>query len=107
MAKQKIKTTKTKTKYRKSDNKNRCSKCGRFMQSSMFEFTEEEFKEITKKAMLNEELTKIFEMKIKGYSIIQISMELNMSERTVNRRIKELKNKIMRVLQALLFLTFF
>lgn len=64
----------------------------------MFEFTEEEFKEITKKAMLNEELTKIFEMKIKGYSIIQISMELNMSERTVNRRIKELKNKIMRVL---------
>lgn len=31
MAKQKIKTTKTKTKYRKSDNKNRCSKCGRFM----------------------------------------------------------------------------
>lgn len=64
----------------------------------MFEFTEEEFKEITKKTMLNEELTKIFEMKIKGYSIIQISMELNMSERTVNRRIKELKNKIMRVL---------
>ena len=64
----------------------------------MFEFTEDEFKEICKKAMLNDELTKIFEMKIKDYSITKISMELNLSERTVNRRIKELKKKIMRVL---------
>lgn len=64
----------------------------------MFEFTEDEFKEICKKAMLNEELTKIFEMKIKDYSITKIAMELNLSERTVNRRIKELKNKILRVL---------
>lgn len=64
----------------------------------MFEFTEEEFNSICKKAMLNEELTKIFEMKIKGYSVIQIAMELNISERTLARRIKELKRKIMRVL---------
>ena len=64
----------------------------------MFEFSEDEFKTICQKAMLNEELIKIFEMKIKGYSITKISMELNMSERTVNRRIKELKKKIMRVL---------
>lgn len=48
--------------------------------------------------MLNEELTKIFEMKIKGYSITRMSMELNMSERTVNRRIKELKKKIMKII---------
>ena len=48
--------------------------------------------------MLNEELTKIFEMKIKGYSIIQIAMKLNISESTVNRRIKELKKKIMKVI---------
>lgn len=64
----------------------------------MFEFTKDEFEEICKKAMLNEELTRIFEMKIKDYSITKISMELNLSERTVNRRIKELKKKIMRVL---------
>lgn len=64
----------------------------------MFEFTEEEFNTICKKAMLNDELTKIFEMKIKGYSVIQIAMELNMSERTLARRIKQLKKKIMRVL---------
>ena len=48
--------------------------------------------------MLNEELTKIFEMKIKDYSITKIAMELNMSESTINRRIKDLKRKIMKVI---------
>jgi DNA-binding Lrp family transcriptional regulator len=64
----------------------------------MFEFTKEEFEEIVKKAMLNEELTKIFEMKIKNYSNTKIAMDLNISERTLTRRIKELKKKILRVL---------
>ena len=63
-----------------------------------FDFTREEFESISKRAMLNEELIKIFEMKIKGYSITKMSMEMNMSERTINRRIKELKKKIYRVL---------
>lgn len=45
----------------------------------MFEFTKEEFDTICKKAMLNEELTKIFEMKIKDYSITKIAMEMSMS----------------------------
>ena len=60
----------------------------------MFEFTQQEFEEICKKAMLNDELTKIFEMKIKDYSITKIAMEMGMSESTVNRRIKTLKNAI-------------
>lgn len=64
----------------------------------MFEYTKEEFDNIVEKAMLNEELTKIFEMRIKDYSITKIALELNMSERTVNRRIKELRKKIMKVL---------
>ena len=64
----------------------------------MFEFTKDEFDEIVKKAMLNEELTKIFEMKIKDYSITKIALELNLSEATVNRRIKQLKKKIMKVI---------
>ena len=64
----------------------------------MFEFTEEEFNSICKKAMLNEELTKIFEMKIKDYSITKMSIEMNMSESTVKRRIRQLKKKIMRVI---------
>ena len=64
----------------------------------MFEFTKEEFEQIVDKAMLNEELTKIFEMKIKDYSITKIAMELNMSESSVSRRIKELKKKILKVI---------
>lgn len=65
---------------------------------NMFEFTREEYEDIVKKAMLNEELAKIFEMKIKDYSITKISIEMNMSESTVNRRIKQLKKKIMKVI---------
>ena len=64
----------------------------------MFEFTLDEFKNICDKAMLNEELKQIFEMKIKGYSIVQMAIKLNMSESTVNRRIKQLKKKIMKVI---------
>lgn len=64
----------------------------------MFEFTKEEFEDICNKAMLDEELIKIFEMKIKKYSIVQISSKLNLSESTINRRIKELKKKIMKVI---------
>lgn len=64
----------------------------------MFEFTLDEFESICDKAMLNAELKQIFEMKIKGYSIVQMAIKLNMSESTVNRRIKQLKKKIMKVI---------
>lgn len=63
-----------------------------------FDFTKEEFENISKKAMLNEELIKIFEMKIKGYSITKMSIEMNMSESSINRRIKVLKKKIMKII---------
>lgn len=65
---------------------------------NMFEFTRAEYEEIVQKAMLNEELAKIFEMKILNYSITKISIEMNMSESSVNRRIKQLKKKIMKVI---------
>lgn len=64
----------------------------------MFDLTRKEYEQIKSKAMLNEELSQILEMKIKGYSITRISMELHISERTVNRRIRQLKKKIMRVI---------
>ena len=48
--------------------------------------------------MLSNELKEIFELKIKDYTIIQIAMKMNMSESTVNRRIKLLKKKIMKVI---------
>ena len=63
-----------------------------------FEFNKDDFNYIKDKLMLNEELSAILEMKIKGYSIIQISMKLNISESTVSRRIKTLKKKIAKLL---------
>lgn len=64
----------------------------------MFDFTKDEYEYLKEKLMLNEELSKILEMKIKGYSITKISLELNMSESSVNRRIKQLKRKITKIL---------
>lgn len=64
----------------------------------MFDFTKEEYEEIAEKLMLNDEMREILKMKIKGCSITEISLKLNISERTVNRRIKILKRKIIRIL---------
>lgn len=64
----------------------------------MFDFTKQEYEMLKEKLMLNEKLSQILEMKIKGYSITQISMKMNISERTTNRRIKELKRKIMKII---------
>ena len=64
----------------------------------MFDLTKEEYEALKDKLMLNDELSKIFEMKIKNYSNVQIAMQLNLSERTLARRVKVLKKKIMRVL---------
>lgn len=64
----------------------------------MFDFTREEYEDIINKLMLNDELTKILEMKIKGCSITKMSMELNMSESSIKRRIKQLKNKIKKII---------
>ena len=64
----------------------------------MFDFTKDEYEMLKEKLMLNEELSQILEMKIKRYSIVQMSIELNLSESTVNRRIKELKKKIRKLL---------
>ncbi len=64
----------------------------------MFDFTREEYERLKKELMLNDELSKILEMKIKGESIVAISLALNLSESTVNRRVKLLKKKIMKIL---------
>ena len=64
----------------------------------MFDFTREEYERIKEKAMLNEELATILEMKIKGYSIPKIALELHISETTVSRRVNKLKKKIKRII---------
>lgn len=64
----------------------------------MFDFTKEEYELIKEKAMLDDELSQILEMKIKGYSITKMALELHTSERTISRRVKKLKKKIMKVI---------
>jgi DNA-binding NarL/FixJ family response regulator len=66
--------------------------------NNMFDFTKEEYQDIIDKCMFNEEMSSILKMRIKGYSIVQISMELKLSESTVNRRIKQIKRKIKKVI---------
>lgn len=63
-----------------------------------FDLTKDEYLELRDRLMLNEELSMILEMKIKGYSITKMSMELNMSESSIKRRIKQLKNKIKKII---------
>lgn len=63
-----------------------------------FDFTKKEVEDIKSKIYFDEEEEKVFEMKLLNYSITKIALELNVSERTVSRIIKRLKNKIMKVL---------
>ena len=63
-----------------------------------FEFTKSEYEHLKEELMLNEEMAKILEMKIKGESNTKMAYALNISERTLSRRIKTLKKKIMKVL---------
>ena len=65
---------------------------------SKFNFTKDEFEYLVDKCMFNEEMTTILELLIKNYSRTQIAMKLNMSEATLDKRIKFIKKKIMRVL---------
>ena len=63
-----------------------------------FDFTKDEYEILRDRLMLNDELATIFEMKIRGYSIVEMSMKLNMSESTIKRRVKEIRNKLEKVL---------
>lgn len=65
---------------------------------SKFDFTKTEFQYIVDECMFNDELKEIFEMLIKNYSRVQIAMKLNLSERTLDKRIREIKNKIKKIL---------
>ena len=68
-----------------------------------FNFTKDEVEYFIDKCMLNDELSKILILLNMGYSRIQVLMKLQeynyfMSERTLDRKIKTIKNKIIRVI---------
>ena len=65
-----------------------------------FDFTKPELDYILQNANFTEEQEKIFHMLTSKYgrqSIVCISMDLNISESTVKRRIKQIKNKIIKL----------
>lgn len=66
-----------------------------------FDFTKPELEYILNNANFTIEQEEIFKMLTSKYgraSIVNISIKMNMSESTVKRRIKQIKNKIIRLL---------
>ena len=66
-----------------------------------FDFTKPELEYILNNANFTVEQEEIFKMLTSKYvraSIVNIAIKMNMSESTVKRRIKQIKNKILRLL---------
>jgi len=63
-----------------------------------FEFTKKEYEYFVNNCFFSEEEEQILYLRLKGNGIVKISLELNMSESTVSRRIKSIKKKILKVI---------
>jgi DNA-binding NarL/FixJ family response regulator len=59
--------------------------------------TKPELEEILENANLTEDEQIVFDLLSKGKTITEISLEISVCERTVNRRIQKIKNKINRL----------
>ena len=68
------------------------------MDKVSFDFTKTEYLHICEEAMLNDLQKKLFEDKIKGLTIIEMSMKHNISPETVKRNIKNIKKRILRII---------
>lgn len=62
------------------------------------EFTKREVEEIKSKIYLSELQERIFEYRLKEYSITKMAMLENVSESTINRELRKVKRKIMKVI---------
>lgn len=62
------------------------------------EFTRQEVDIIKSKIYLSEMQERIFEYRLKEYSITKMAMLENVSESTINRELKKIKKKIMRII---------
>ena len=80
----------------------KCKNCGKFVKKWYFmlklDFTKDEVNEIKNKTYLSEMQERIFEYRLKEYSITKMAILENVSESTINREIKKIKKKIMKVL---------
>ena len=66
-------------------------------------FSKNEIADIKSKIYLSEFQERIFEYRIKEYSIAKMSILENCSESTINREIKKIKNKIKKVIWFIFF----
>ena len=62
------------------------------------EFTKQEADYIKSKIYLSEIQERIFEYRLKEWSITKMAMKEKCSESTINREIKKIKKKIMKVI---------
>jgi IS30 family transposase len=62
------------------------------------EFTKQEVDIIKSKIYLSEIQERIFEYRLKEYSITKMAMLENVSESTISRELKKIKKKIMKIL---------
>lgn len=62
------------------------------------EFTELECARFRRDCNFTEDELAVFNLRVKAHSVIEIQHKLNMSESTVNRRIKSIKRKIYKVI---------
>lgn len=61
---------------------------------NFFIFGKKDYEYIKEQCMLDEEYSKLLEMKIKGYSRTKMAIELNVSEPALDVMIRKLKEKI-------------
>ena len=74
---------------------------GMLMSRFCYDFSRTEYNYICEEAMLNDIQKQIFEDKIKGVSIIEMSFKYNVSPETIKRHVKKIKNKILKVIEKI------
>ncbi len=62
------------------------------------EFTKSECDFFRRECNFTDEEQAVFDTRVKGASIVEISQKLNISTATVNRRIRDIKRKILKVI---------
>lgn len=64
----------------------------------MFDFTKQEVEEIKSKIYLSEIQERIFEYKLKEYSLTKMAMLESCSQSTISKELRKLKKKILKVI---------
>ena len=68
------------------------------MEKISFDFSKTEYLHICEEAMLNDLQKQLLEDKIKGLSLVEMSMKHNVSPETVCRQMKKIKKRILKVI---------